>query len=260
MPINAPSCLAGLHRAVLQVGFAALGVCSAIWAAYTLPGAVLVTRARDVAELVTANAPFKQGALQDVEHELGAAPAQLMATNFVAARAYAIVTLQLAQQSEARDRSDQVESAYALAEHRIRAALRLGPTDSYLWSAAYSVRTARAEFKPSDRRLLAQSYATGPHEGWVAVTRNRLALAAYPMLDDRTKELAITEFAEMIGSGMIEEALPNLLGVDEALRARLLASLTTAPLPMRQALARHIQREGVRVDVPGVQLDERSWR
>ncbi|MFC0242374.1 hypothetical protein [Rhodopseudomonas telluris] len=260
MPNNASSRAVRLHQVVLQTALGVLGVCSAIWAAEMLPWAVLVTPARDVAELIASNTPFKPAVLKEVDAELAAARPEMTWTNPVAARASAMITLRLAQDSQARDSSEQVEAAFTLAESGIRAALRLNPSDSSLWTSAYLVRTARAEFNPSDTRLLAQSYVTGPHEGWVSVTRNRLALAAYPILDRRTQDLAISEFSEMVGSGMIDDAAINLLGVGWDQRDGLLASLATVGLPPKEALARRLEDKGARISVPGVRLETRPWR
>lgn len=260
MPNSAASLSLWLHRLVLQTAFGVLGVCSAIWGAGMLPWAVLVTPARDVAELIASNAPFKPGVLNEVEAELAAARPELTWSNPVAARASAMVSLRLAQDAQARSTSEEVEAAFSIAESRIRAALRRNPSDSYLWASAYFVRTARAEFNPSDTRLLTQSYVTGPHEGWVSASRNRLALAAYPILDPRTQALAISEFSEMVGSGMIDEAVANLLGVGWSQRERLLASLEAVGRQPKEALARRLEDEGVRVDVPGIRLETRPWR
>lgn len=260
MPSSAPSRAVRLHQIVLQNALGVLGVCSAIWAAGMLPWAILVTPARDVAELIASNTPIKPDVLKDIDAELAAARPELTWTNPVAARASAMITLRLAQDSQARASSEQIEAAFTLAETRIRAALRLSPGDSYLWSSAYFVRTARAEFNPADTRLLKQSYVTGPHEGWVSATRNRLALAAYPILDQRTQDLAVSEFSEMVGSGMIEDAAANLLGVGWSQRDRLLASLDGVGLPPKEALARRLATEGARIDVPGVRSETRPWR
>ena len=106
---------------------------------------------------------------------------------------------------------------------------------------------------------LEQSYSTGPREGWIALRRNRLALAAFQMLNERMQDSVTAEFAGMVDSYFIGEAADNLQRAGWPQRERLLASLGDVDIMSRELFAKWLERNGVKVVVPGVKSNERPW-
>src|SRR5207245_5889620 len=109
------------------------------------------------------------------------------------ARARAIVMLRDGE--EALDRGDiaNADRKTAAAGDAVRASLRLNPADSYSWLMSFALENDRHGFAPSNLRFLAQSYATGPREGWISLRRNRMALAVLPALDLTTQDAVVAE-------------------------------------------------------------------
>src|SRR5581483_10514237 len=141
-----------------------------------------------------------------------------------------------------------------------RLSLSLSPTDPFLWLMLYSLEATRNGFDIKSLRLLDESYATGPREGWVALRRNKLSLSVFPMVSDGLQTEIVSEFAGMVDSDFTEAAALNLTGNGWAQRDRLLAGLADANIIAREAFAKKLARDGVSVIVPGVELDERLWR
>ncbi|WP_156446748.1 hypothetical protein [Bradyrhizobium yuanmingense] len=148
----------------------------------------------------------------------------------------------------------------ASAERSVIRALTLNPSDSFLWLMVYSVRTIQYGFDLENLRLLAQSYAMGPYEGWISLRRNRSALAVLSMLSESTKSAVISEFAAMVDTDFIENTALNLRGVGWQYRERLLAALVSVDVVSRQKLYRRLKADGITVSVPGIPFDERPWR
>ncbi|MCK1397446.1 hypothetical protein IVB45_07820 [Bradyrhizobium sp. 4] len=155
---------------------------------------------------------------------------------------------------------DDVDGTFAAVENNVRSSLSSTPADSFLWTALYSVRTARYGFDERDIIFLRRSYIAGPHEGWISLGRNRLALAIFQTLDSDMQRNVVAEFSEMADSGFVEEALDNLKGMGWAHRDLLLASLASVDVGAKEEFARRLVSEGLDAQVPGVQIDERSWR
>ncbi|WP_126259820.1 hypothetical protein [Bradyrhizobium sp. LVM 105] len=145
------------------------------------------------------------------------------------------------------------------AEDKIRTALRENPMGSFLWLMLYSVGTARNGLDPKNISYLEQSYATGPNEGWVALRRNRLALAVFPVLSTLVQSEVISEFANTVDSDFIAEAELTLIGVGWTYKERLLSALESVDLASRQALRKRLSNDGIKVSIPGLQADERPW-
>ncbi|WP_141937899.1 hypothetical protein [Bradyrhizobium sp. UNPA324] len=173
-------------------------------------------------------------------------------------QAEALVTLRTAE--EAMKSPEAADRAIEAAENQIRTTLSVTPTDSLMWLMMYSVETARNGFDAGNIVYLDQSYVSGPNDGWVALRRNRLALAALPMLSERTQSLVISEFTTIVDSDFIDEAALNLTTVGWVHRERLTASLEKADISSRQSLARRLSVDGVKLRIPGIETGDRPWR
>jgi len=175
-------------------------------------------------------------------------------------RSEALIRLRVGEETVARKSSEDADRELAAAGDKLKFSLTFNPTDSFLWMMLYSHGTSSSGFDSKAVGYLEQSYTTGPCEGWIALRRNRLALAAFPTFSEVMKRRVVSEFAEIVDSDFIEAATSNLIGIGWEERTRLVASLSRANIIAREAFAKALAREGVTIAVPGVDVDRRFWQ
>lgn len=135
----------------------------------------------------------------------------------------------------------------------------MNPTDSYLWLKFYLLEIGRSGFDASIVGYLDKSYTAGPLEGWIALQRNIIAISVFRNLSDEMQARVVLEFGALVDSKFTDAAALNLIGTSPEIRVLLASGLESVELVEREALAKKIAREGMKVDIPGVQVDERLW-
>lgn len=247
------SALAWLMRAtVLLLGFACAG-----WSVTVLPIFGLAERLRDVSDRIISDQQFKPGRLNDVLARIEARP-EIRPPLPAVTRAEALVRLRAADDTM-RQSAEASDSAVAVTETSLKRAIALNPQDSFLWLMLYSLQNTRNGFDLVNLGLVEQSYASGPLEGWIALRRNRLALAVFPSLDRAAQTQVVNEFAEIVDADFQSDAEVNLIGIGWPYRDRLLAGLERVDIASRQMFARMLVHDGYDVQVPGVKPKERPW-
>jgi hypothetical protein len=236
-----------------------LGLAGMAWAYSVLPTFAALVPLQQMADRVLSDDYFKPGALKQIVSSLETPPRAIVASAGII-RASAILRLSAAEEALTSGDVAGIDARQQAAEDAVKAALARSPSDPFLWMMLFSLANARGGFDPGNARLLAQSYAVGPLEGWVARRRNRIALAAFPMLAPALQARIVAEFAALVQSEFIEDAALNLAGVGWASRDALLAGLAQVDILPRESLAKRLRNEGVKESVPGVELDERLWR
>lgn len=238
---------------------ALLGLLGVLWSSAVAPSFWLTALAHEVSVGIIADDRFKPGAL--------GAMLALMETQSNAfilqpqfSKAKALLGLRVAEEAMGWKSSEDTDREMEGAEAKLRSALCLTPMDSFLWLMLYSVETARYGFELKNFALLGQSYMTAPLEGWIALRRNKVALAILPMLNGPSQENVVSEFAAMVESDFIDYAAFNLTSVGWEHRERLLSGLEHADIIRREAFAKKLARDGVKASVPGIEIDERPWR
>jgi hypothetical protein len=127
------------------------------------------------------------------------------------------------------------------------------PNDAFLWLIWYSLDTTRNGLRPDGLRFLRMSYDLGPYEGWIALKRNPIALAAFPALPNDLAERGISEFVGLVRWGLVADASAIAAGTAPQLRSILFARLKDLNYEQRRAFARAIYgREIDDVPVPGI--------
>ncbi|MCK1740412.1 hypothetical protein IVA80_05915 [Bradyrhizobium sp. 139] len=247
------------RRMYLRTLLLLLGLACLVWSLFAWPLFRLTGPVRDLAARIIANEHFKPGVLPDWQVRMnGALRPAILQPDF--SLADALIALRVAEEAMQRKNSEEADREMASAEVKVRAALSLSPTNSFLWLMAYSLEISRSGFQAKSLSYLDQSYATGPQEGWIALRRNRIALAIFPALEHSTQDSVVGEFSGIVDSGFIAEAAANVTGVGWDQRERLLANLGRADIASREAFAKVLARARVDVSVPGVALDERWFR
>ncbi|WP_354168121.1 MULTISPECIES: hypothetical protein [unclassified Bradyrhizobium] len=175
-------------------------------------------------------------------------------------RSKALFHLSIVEMGAAAKTADQANQEGVAADEVLRSSLAHNPFDPFLWFMLYSLHNERSGFDSSALRFLRQSYATGPLEGWIALRRNKLALAAFRSLPGEGQTKVVAEFVQMVDADFIESAAVNLVSVGWQQSDQLLAALADASLVSREAFARRLWNDGLKVSVPGVKIDERLLR
>ncbi|MCA1469226.1 hypothetical protein I6F09_15125 [Bradyrhizobium sp. IC3195] len=236
--------------ALPRVPVALFGLVGLVWSLLAIVSFWMIFEERIISAQILADGRFKRGVLADALSRMEAKSPPLLHPDF--ARAKALITLRVGDEAVAED----VSLKGAAKAQRLRSALAVNPADSFLWLMLYLVEVERNGFDVSKLPYLEQSYAMGPREDWITVRRNRIALATFAMLSDAMQERVVSEFAALVGSDLIENAAVNLLSVGRPQRDRLLASLSSTDIMLREALMKRLLRDGVKVNVPGVVTDE----
>lgn len=201
---------------------------------------------------------FKSGTLGGVLTSMQFAP-ELPVQLSALLRSEALVRLRIAEDPSGRKTVEVANNDAAAALDKVKRALALNPSDSFLWLMLYSTENVSRGFDMRSLRILDESYATGPLEGWISLRRNSLALAVFPSLGEQAKLKVVVEFKKLVDGEFIDLAAINLTGIGWAHRERLLASLETINSIPREAFARKLAQDGVKVAVPGTPTDERLW-
>ncbi|MGV7217064.1 hypothetical protein [Bradyrhizobium sp. UFLA05-112] len=229
------------------------------WSLTALPSFTLTTSGRDIVARIIADERFKPGVLAGVLERMKADPRPLMLQPEFS-QGEALVMLRSAEEAMQRKSSGEADREVEAAERKVRATLARTPSDSFLWLMLYSIATTRNGFDANNIIYLEQSYASGPNEGWIALRRNRVALAIFSGLNETSRAIVVSEFAELVDSELIEDAAANLMGVGWAHRQRLLASLERVDIANRRSLAKRLSIEGLKPTILGIETDERPWR
>lgn len=236
-----------------------LGTGGMLWSVAVLPSFRLTAPALAIAARIIEDQRFRPGVLSDALSRMTDDFAPLIVQPELL-HAEALIRLQKAEEAMQRKNPREADHEVEKAENKLRASLSTSPSDSFLWLLLYSTKMTRNGFDSDHGNYLMQSYTIGPHEGWISLRRNRLAVAALPMLEHATQERVVAEFATLVDSNFIEEAALNLTTVGWTHRERLAAGLAGVDKTMRESLAKRLSRDGVKIRLPGVETEERPWK
>jgi hypothetical protein len=178
-----------------------------------------------------------------------------------ALHAAAVISLHLMEQGYVPDQVATLDRRIDAASNAIRRSLGCAPADPFLWMVLYSIETARNGFKPEYLEFIRQSYRLGPHEGWIAVKRNRVVIGIFGLLPPDLAQMALSEFAELVQNRLYEQALDIILGPGWPIHDRLIARLASIAERERTEFAVRLYTLGVGLAVPGVEPPgQRPWR
>ena len=236
----------------------ALGCAAITWGLYTCSNFWRHAPIERIADHVIAGDPFKTkqltdliAALETVEHEALCSPNTL--------HSVAVLRIRLLEKAMETG-EDSIDPQMETVGDSIRRSIACSPANPFLWTVLYWVETAQNGFNPEYLAYLRLSYLLGPNEGWVALKRNRLALAVFGQLPSDLAEMSIDEFANLLNSGFDYETAEILAGPGWKVRDRLLSRLKDVRESHRQIFAKMLYRNGYNVLVPGIKLaDPRPW-
>jgi hypothetical protein len=174
-----------------------------------------------------------------------------------------VVVLRLAILSEAMTARNQklIETGYDSLSYSTRSALSCAPSDSFAWLCLFWVDAAKHGFRPENANYLRLSYASGPNEGWIALRRNRLAIALFQHLPADLSTDAVNEFIRLLDTGSLyPETVAIFASATPAVQRLLVEHLKSAKSVPRQIFATTLRDNGINIDIPGVDRPSRPWQ
>jgi hypothetical protein len=154
-----------------------------------------------------------------------------------------------------------IDLAYLPLNDAARTALTCAPTDSFAWLVLFWLDAARHGLRPTNLNYLQMSYALAPNEEWIALWRNRLAMAVFTQLPENLANDAVNEFVGLVNTSQLyQETATIFASAAPAAQKRIVTQLKSAGSVQRQIFARTLYDEGVDVDIPGVAKPTRPWQ
>jgi hypothetical protein len=243
------------RSALILIGSAALA-----WAAMVAPVVWQQSRLDQMADRLMRGMAFNPERLRALVPDANAVEQRAFPSP-KGLRSAALLRLALVEQDFGSGDRENMDADLAALDVAVIHALSQSPADAFLWLAAFWGRSLNGAGDDVHLAWLRMSYETGPREGWIAVRRNRIALALYPQLTPDLIGNVVHEFAGLVSSGLYDDAASILVGPGRPLRERLLESLTSVDYLDRERFAALLAREGYEVPVPGVEVaPQRPWR
>jgi hypothetical protein len=256
VPLAGKSSVSAVVARIFVSGFGGLALA---WALFTIPIFLQHSAVEKIGKQIIAGDSFKIAALAstrptfvDLGKDKWSRPSVLSAA--------AIIDLRLLEQAIADSDQKNLDSLMSETDGMIRRSLANTPTDAFLWMILFWLENTQNGFKRTRLNYLQMSYRLGPNEGWIAVKRNRLAVAIFPSLPPDIAENAVSEFGRLVGSNFFAEAADIFAGPGWPIGDTLLSGLKDVDELNRQTFAKFIYRLGYDVLVPGIERpDWRPW-
>jgi len=172
----------------------------------------------------------------------------------------AVIQLRLMEDAYRPEQVAELGGRLDAVDKAIRRSLGCSPADPFLWLVLYSIKSAKGGFHSEYLKYVSVSYRLGPREGWIAVQRNRVVMAIFPLLPPDLAEFAVKEFATLVANRLYDPSADILLGSGWNIRDRLLAQLAEVPMRERTEFAQLLRVRGSDLIVPGVVTGTRPWQ
>lgn len=254
MPLRENGSVSFVVGRILVSGFGGLAVA---WALFTFPIFWQQSALKKIEQHIVAGDSFKASALAPLRPALDMV-GQGKWDRPSALSSASVIDLRLLEQAFADNDRTNIDSLMAETGGMIRKSLANSPADPFLWTVLFWLENTQNGFNRAHLKYLQMSYLLGPNEGWVAVNRNRFALAMFSVLSPDIAKNAVSEFARVVGSNFFTEAADILSGPGWPIRDTLLSGLKDVDEVNRQTFAKLVYKRGYDVTVPGV--DRPDWR
>ncbi len=248
------------RAAAFRIVVASSGLMLACAGCYGILASVKGGRIKAVSAHVRAGDRFAASVLQAFEPDFEQATNALVAPDPNLVRELAVIRLRQADIEVAAGRGAPDNAVIARAEQAVRASLRLMPTDGFLWFALAWLSKRRNGYDDTVAAELRMSYATAPHEGWIASYRSAMSVPLLMSLPDDLRHRVLREFSDLISSGYAAIAADILVGPGWGERAQLLDDLGDVPAAKRQAFATEVEARDPTIRVPGFVASTPPWR
>jgi hypothetical protein len=234
-----------------RIAAAAWGGMAIIWALTTLPLFWRSAPLEQIAVNIVGQVAYNPEKLADLLPAING-PEQAARCEPRALHNSAIIRLRQMEDSFRPDQVAYLDGRIDAVDKAIRRSLECSPADPFLWLVLFSVQSARNGFRSEYLGLISASYRLGPREGWIAVQRNRVVMAIFPMLPPDLAELAVGEFVELVANRLYGPSADVLLGPGWSIRDQLLSRLGGVAERERREFADELRARGSELHVPGV--------
>lgn len=234
----------------------ALGLCGAVWGAAASLSSRSDVFVQRVARNIIAGEPVRADFLKRITADLEAVERKAVCHPF-GTQGAAIIRLRLFEEAFSAGEREEIEQKFGLVRRAIHASLACAPADPYIWVVLFWLETTQTGFQPLHLKYLDMSYRLGPNEGWIGLTRVRLALANWPRLSAQLAETVTAEFSALVANGAYSFAAALLRGPGWPARDALLSGLRDQPEHKRKQFQNAIYRAGLGLKVPGITQDDR---
>ncbi len=246
---------------IARIVIIAFALAAVSWGIFSLGISRQVGPVERIAKRVIYGEAFKAGALDVLQPAMASIEAaEDCQPN--AQRAVAIIRLRELESAVSAAARKSIDDNRIVLRKSIVRSLRCAPADPYLWLVLYWTDMTQNGLNPRHFDYLRMSYQTGPNEAWVALKRNRLAMAAFSKLPHDLATMAANEFVGLLATRRAyPDAVRTMRGLDVSARDFILPKLASLPDDIRRDFSRALYRAGVNVEVPGIPpLDPRPWR
>ena len=217
---GAPRIAAWVSRATTG----AVGLAAIIWAVLVVPDFWRQASIGPAASRILVGDLFGAPALEKLAHSADAigVPTECFPPLL---RSIAIIRLRRAETAISDGHRAAIDVRMEHARDTIRSSLSCAPADPFLWFAAFWLENNLTGFRPANIELLRMSYRLGPNEGWIALRRNRIALALYDDLPPDLQRYAVHEFVRLMQSNFITDGADIFLDQGWPVRDALLKEI-----------------------------------
>jgi hypothetical protein len=246
---------------VARIIFVALGLLAVAWGVYAFNLSREAIAVERVGKRVISGEQFKTETLLTMEPAIAGIEAR-SACDPLAQRASAFIRLRELETAMTAGLPAIADKMRATFQNSMQRSLNCAPADPFLWLIRYWLETVQNGVTPRAVEYLRMSYRTGPNEAWVALRRNRLALAAFAQLPPDLADMTTKEFASLVATRRVyQESVDIMKGPGWPIRDALAPKLGELPDDVRADFAGALHRAGLEVDIPGVARREpRPWQ
>jgi hypothetical protein len=238
-----------------RIFLVALGVAALAWGVLALPAAWKQAPLHRLATQIIAAEGFKTEAL--IERARASDAGDEAYCQAKTLRSIAVIRLRVLEDALGRGQRDMIDRNTEELRAALRRSLGCAPADSFLWLLLFWSENASRGFSLDNLKYLRMSYRYGPHEGWIALKRNHLALALFEQLPVELAEMAISEFVRLLQNGFHQDAVAIFTGPGWRLRETLLTRLNSVDERHRRIFANILHERGYDVAVPGIKSPTR---
>jgi hypothetical protein len=237
--------IAATRFATLTLAIAAIS-----WGVVVYPAAWRQVSIERIAKRIIAGDPFKSEAL--AETAPGLKSAEEADCEPIALRSAAVIRLRVTEQAIATGEGNEIDGRLDTLRATLRRSLACTPSDAFLWVVLFWAENTRNGFEAENLKYLRMSYRLGPNEGWIALKRNRFALALFEELPPDLAEAAVSEFVKLV-EDFVYDAPDIFTGPGWRLRDVLLPRLKDLPIRRRELFAKILYSKDLDISVPGVE-------
>jgi hypothetical protein len=212
---------------------ALIGCGGLIWGGLTVNGSMVADDLRRTEDRALRSEAFSESALTSILDS--SASVAISACDTHAQRALLLVEMLLADAKLRSGATAKFDRHLASLEARGRRVLGCNPLDSFAWLLMYNTELVHGRSNDASLKFLKMSYDSSPHEAWISVRRNPVAVASLLVASAPLRDQIVAEFLHLIRDGFSDAAAVSYAGAAERGKALLLTHLDNLDPAQRAA-------------------------